>query len=197
MFVAFMAVVVLATVPLAGGHIGKLGRIRIRGWWLVAVALLIQVAITGILESWPHGVLVGLHLGSYALIGVVIWWNRQLPGLLIIALGGFLNGFVIALNGGTLPASARALAAAGTDVQKNFSNSGVLAHPILSQLGDVVPTPAWLPFRNVISIGDVIALVGVAVLAHAVWDSKAARLVRGRWRRASKPRKPAPVVPAS
>ncbi len=203
MFVAFMAVVILATVPLAGGHVGRLGRIRIRGWWLVAVALLIQVAITGILERWPHAVLVGLHLGSYALIGVVIWWNRRLPGLLIIALGGFLNGFVIALNGGTLPASARALAAAGTGVQKNFNNSGVLAHPILSQLGDVVPTPAWLPFRNVISIGDVIALVGVAVLAHAACDSKPARLVRAHVRRSTRRGEaepgamPAPAVPAS
>jgi hypothetical protein len=197
MFVAFMAVVILATVPLAGGKVGRLASIRIRGWWLVAVALLIQVGITGILQSWPHGLLVGLHLGSYALIGVVIWWNRQLPGLLIIALGGFLNGFVIALNGGTLPASARALAAAGADLQKNFNNSAVLRHPILSQLGDVVPTPAWLPFRNVISVGDAIALVGVAVLAHAVCDSKVARLVRGRRRRVSKPRRPAPVVPAS
>jgi hypothetical protein len=68
-------------------------------------------------------------------------------------------------------------------VQKSISNSGVLAHPILSQLGDVVPTPSWLPFRNVISIGDVIALVEVAVLAHAVCDTNPARLVRGYMRR--------------
>jgi hypothetical protein len=198
MFVAFMAVVILATVPLAGGHVGRLARIRIRGWWLVAVALLVQVGITGILQGWPHGVLVGLHLGSYALIGVVIWWNRRLPGLLLIALGGFLNGFVIALNGGTLPASARALAAAGTDLQKNFNNSAVLRHPILSQLGDVVPTPAWLPFRNVISIGDVIALVGVAVLAHAVCDSKPARWMRERRHRFTRRGKAAPAgaIPA-
>ncbi len=178
MFVAFMAVVILATVPLAGGNVAQLARIRIRRWWLVAVALAVQVAITGVLESWPRWLLVTLHLGSYAIIGVVIWCNRRLPGLLIIALGGLLNAFVIALNGGTLPASARALATAGADVQKNFNNSGVLAHPILPQLGDIVSTPAWLPFRNVISIGDVIALAGVAILAHAGCDSKPAAWVR-------------------
>jgi hypothetical protein len=191
-------VVILATVPLADGNVARLARIRIRGWWLVALALLLQVGITGVVEGWPHSVLVALHLGSYALIGVTIWCNRRLPGILIIALGGFLNGFVIALNGGTLPASARALAAAGTNVQKNFSNSGVLRHPILAQLGDVVPTPAWLPFRNVISIGDVIALVGVAVLAHAVCESKPALWVR-RHRHVlsrSTPARPGTIPPA-
>ncbi len=172
MFVAFIAVVLLATVPLAGGRLMALSRIRLRGTWLVAAALGVQILITGPLQSWPHAVLVGLHLGSYGLIGIAIWWNRRLPGLLIIGLGGLLNGVVIALNDGTLPASARALSEAGTDVQKHFNNSAVLAHPVLAPLGDVVATPSWLPFRNVISIGDVIALVGVAVLVHTVCESK-------------------------
>ena len=131
-----------------------------------------QIGITGVLQSWPHAVLVALHLGSYALIGVVIWWNRRLPGLLIIALGGLLNGPSSRSTAARCRLRPGRWPTAGTDMQKNFNNSGVLAHPILSQLGDVVPTPAWLPFRNVISIGDVIALVGVAVLAHAVCDSR-------------------------
>ena len=184
MFVAFMAVVLLATVPLAGGKLSSLARVRLRGTWLVAAALGVQILITGALQSWPHGVLVGLHLGSYGLIGIAIWRNRWLPGLLIIGLGGLMNGVVIALNDGTLPASARALAKAGTNIQEHFNNSAVLAHPILAPLGDVVATPAWLPFRNVISIGDVIALAGVAVLVHTVCESK----LTAPWRRRSQRR---------
>ncbi len=85
--------------------------------------------------------------------------------------GGLLNGLVIALNDGTLPASARALAEAGMVTDGDFTNSGVLRHPILAPLGDIVATPAWLPFRNVISIGDCIALIGVAVLVHTVCEA--------------------------
>jgi hypothetical protein len=183
MFVAFVAVVLLLTVPLAGGSLVALSRIRLKGTWLIAVALVVQILITGALQSWPHGVLVALHLGSYGLIGIAIWQSRRLPGLLIIGFGGLLNGVVIALNDGTLPASARALAEAGTDVQEHFNNSAVLAHPVLAPLGDVVATPAWLPFRNVISIGDVIALVGVAVLMHTVCESKLTAPLRERSRR--------------
>ena len=194
MFVAFIAVVLLLSVPLAGGKLLALSRIRLRGTWLIAVALVVQILITGALQSWPHGVLVALHLGSYGLIGVAIWNNRRLPGLLIIGFGGLMNGVVIALNDGTLPASARALAEAGTDVQKHFNNSAVLAHPVLAPLGDVVATPAWLPFRNVISVGDVIALVGVAVLVHTVGESKLTAPWRRRSQRRAESRAAAPAT---
>jgi hypothetical protein len=179
MFVAFIALLLLLSVPLAGGKLSALAAVRIRNTWLVVLALLVQVAITSVFQSWPHLLLVALHLGSYALIGVVLWRNRRLIGLPLIALGGFLNGLVIALNGGTLPASASALARAGMPVDPRFTNSGVLAHPILPWFGDVVATPAWLPFRNVISIGDVIALVGVAVLVHVACGSRLAPRIQG------------------
>lgn len=168
MFVAFITVVALLSVPLTGGHLVALAQIRITSKWLVLVALLVQVAITSFVQDWPHALLVALHIGSYVLIGVALWRNRRIAGLPLIALGGLLNGVVITLNRGTLPASARALAEAGMVTNGDFTNSGVLRHPILAPLGDVVATPAWLPFRNVISIGDCIALIGVFVLVHTV-----------------------------
>jgi Family of unknown function (DUF5317) len=172
MFVAFVTLLILLSVPLTGGRLTALAKVRIQGRWLVAAALVVQVAITSVFESWPHALLVGLHIGSYALIAVALWQNRRLPGLKLIAAGGLLNGLVITLNGGTLPASARALAEAGMVTNGDFTNSGVLPHPILAPFGDIFATPAWLPFRNVISIGDCIALIGVAVLVHAVCDSR-------------------------
>ena len=176
MFVAFVTVLILLSVPLAGGKLVALAKVRIKGWWLVAGALLVQVAITVIVRVWPHGLLVGLHLGSYALIGVALWQNRRLPGLLIIAArrpaqrtchraerrhaAGLRSGARRGRHG---------------DQRRLHQFRCAAPTPILAPLGDIVATPAWLPFRNVISIGDCIALIGVAVLVHAVCDSSACK----------------------
>jgi hypothetical protein len=179
MFIAFIAVLLLLSVPVCGGRLSAVARLRFQGKWIVVAALLIQVAITGPFAGWPHALVVALHLLSYVIIGIAVWRNRGMVGLPIIAAGALLNGVTIALNGGTLPASARALAQAGLADKAGFNNSGVLRHAVLPQLGDIVATPAWLPFRNVISIGDMVALVGFAVLLHVACDSR----LRRAWRR--------------
>jgi Family of unknown function (DUF5317) len=166
---AFASLVIMASVPLLGGSLARLTRVRLQHAWLVVLALALQILITVVITGAPRWILVSLHLISYALAAVALWLNRRLPGLLLIGGGAMLNGVVITLNGGTLPASAHALRAAGHAIDaKSFENSGVLAHPILPWLGDVVATPSWLPFRNVLSIGDVTILIGTLVLAHSV-----------------------------
>ncbi len=172
MFMGFMALVIICSAPLLGGRLKLLASLRLRHSWLILVALGVQIVITDVYASGPRPLLVALHLASYAAAGMMLWVNRKLPGLLIIGVGAVLNAGVIALNGGTLPASAHALAVAGlpTDAA-SFANSGVLDHPVLPWLGDIVATPAWLPFRNVISVGDLIILIGVGILVNAVTRS--------------------------
>jgi len=102
------------------------------------------------------------------MLGVVLWWNRALPGMWLVALGVGANAVTIAVNGGTLPASAHALRAAGIHLRAGFDNSGVVAHPHLAWLGDVMVTPAWLPMRNMLSIGDLLLVLGAAVLVVRV-----------------------------
>jgi len=182
MFMAFMSLVVICSGPLLGGRLAKLAGIRLRHAPLIVAALGVQIVITDVYPSAPRTVLVGLHLATYAAAGVALWSNRRLPGLVLVGVGALLNAGVIALNGGTLPASARALAAVGLPADApGFVNSGFVAHPILGWLGDTVATPAWLPFRNVISIGDVIILLGAAVLVHGVCESSLARMVTRVW----------------
>jgi hypothetical protein len=41
-------------------------------------------------------------------------------------------------------------------------------------------TPSFLPFRNVISLGDIVVLVGGAVLLHVVCASRLGRPLRRR-----------------
>jgi hypothetical protein len=178
MFVAFMTVLILASAALTGGHFSLFSHVQLRYSWLIMGALVVQILITSVVPGAPKPLLVALHLSTYVAAGVAIWANRSLPGLVIIGVGALLNGVTIALNGGTLPASAHALAAAGRATSsKDFENSGVLAHPVLAWLGDILATPSWLPFRNVISIGDLVILTGAAVLIHGVARTIPARAV--------------------
>ncbi len=198
MFMAFAFVLLVASVPLTGGRLSRLADLRVR-WAGVAVAALgLQVAMTSLVL--PRPALVGLHAASYVLLGAALWVNRRLTGLVVLGTGAMVNAVVIGLNGGTLPARPEALRAAGWSPDAAFSNSGVLAHPVLPWLGDVAATPSWLPFRNVISVGDVLILVGAAVLLHVTCrspgDRPGARL-RGCTRDRAADEAPTSVRPAS
>ena len=148
---------------------------------LIVAALALQVVMTSVLPHAPDPLLIGLHGLSCAAIAWALWADRALPGLLLIALGGGTNAVVIALNGGTLPASASALAEAGFAVDPDeFKNSGVVQDPVLGWLGDIAATPAWLPFRNVISIGDVVVLLGAALMLHVTCRTSVYLLLTAR-----------------
>ena len=178
MFMTMMSLLIIASAALFGGNPAHLATIKLRHTGLIMAALAVQVVITTITTHAPHNLLVALHLATYAAAGLALWANRRLPGIIIIGIGAALNGVVIALNGGTLPASAHALTESGHPVRTTgFTNSGVVHHPILPWLGDIVATPSWLPFRNVLSIGDMIILIGAVILVHAASHSKPWRLI--------------------
>ncbi|MGZ6793226.1 MAG: DUF5317 domain-containing protein, partial [Mycobacteriales bacterium] len=164
-----VALLLVATVPLTGGRLHRLGELRLRSLWLLPVALGLQVLVIDVVPGASTDWLVPVHLGTYVLGGVVVWRNRHVPGLAVLALGGLLNGVTIAVNGGTLPASASALRTAGLAPKTgDFTNSGVLPSPHLAFLGDVFAVPSWVPLANVFSIGDVLVLVGAGWLLHRV-----------------------------
>ena len=106
-----------------------------------------------------------LHVLTYAVVLGFLWANRNLTHLLLVAAGAASNGLTIALNGGVLPASQGAVAAAAIDTHMAFANSAVVAHPVLPWLGDVFAWPAPLPLANTFSVGDVLIAIGVVLLA--------------------------------
>ena len=183
----FAFLLLLLSVPLTGGRLARLAGVQVRLTWLIVLALVVQIVMTTVLVQAPRPLLIGLHGLSYALIGWALWANRALPGLLLVAAGGGTNAAVIALNGGTLPASASALERAGLAVDtREFENSGVVADPVLAWLGDIAATPAFLPFRNVISIGDVVVLLGAALMLHATCRTSLYVALTGRLRPGSR-----------
>ena len=179
MIIPLAGLLALLSPVLAGGRLSRYAEVRLRYAWIVVGSLVAQVVILEVVADSQRGVLSAVHLATYAAAGVWVWLNRRVPGLWIVALGAASNGVTIALNGGTLPASARALDAAGLTLDPNdFVNSGVLAHPNLPWLGDVFWIPAGWPLANVFSIGDLLIVLGAAWGAHRICGS---RLVPARF----------------
>jgi hypothetical protein len=172
MIIVVAGLLAVLSPALTGGDLRRLAQLRLRAVWLVFLALAVQFAITVVLPHANHVVLSVLHVLSYVLAGVFVVANRHVPGLLLTALGAASNGVTIAINGGTLPASAAALREAGLPVSANgFVNSGVLAHPRLPFLGDIFALPSSVPLANVFSVGDVLIVVGVAWGSHRICGS--------------------------
>lgn len=166
----------LLLVPVTGGRLGRLSELALHRPWLLLLALGLQVVVITVVPAWPRPLVVGLHGASYLLAGAFVRENWRVPGLGVIALGGGLNALCIAANGGQMPASARAVAAAGLEApQEGFVNSGVVADPRLLWLGDVFASPSWLPLRNVYSPGDLVLLAGVVWCVHRTCGTVLAR----------------------
>lgn len=179
MLVLVLCVVALASPALFGGRVSRLAYVSFRGWWILVVALLAQILIIEIFPDADRTVLEVVHMATYAMAGIFVAVNWRVPGLLVIAAGGALNGITIALNGGQLPASSAALQMAGIDVTSGeFVNSGVIKDPVLPLLGDIFVWPAPLPFANVFSIGDALIVLGTLYGAHKIAGS---RLVKHPW----------------
>ncbi|WP_062524295.1 DUF5317 family protein [Demequina rhizosphaerae] len=136
---------------------------RWRWAWLIWAALLLQIVIIDV--HLPEGFAEALHLATYAASLAFVWLNREVWGLLVVGAGALSNGVTIALNGGVLPASAGATAAAGIDPDHAFANTAVLAEPVLPWLGDVFAWPDPLPLANTFSVGDVLIVLGVGIVA--------------------------------
>ena len=170
--IAFLLVVL--TVPLLGGKLGRLEEIRLRWLWLAALAFALQVLIVTVVPEGDTSVHRAAHLMSYALVGACILRNlREVGFLWMIALGGLLNLMAIVANGAVMPASRSALETAGLDARSgSFANSDLVEDARLAFLGDVFAIPAGWPGANVFSVGDALMVLGALLALHAVTGSR-------------------------
>jgi hypothetical protein len=165
MFILYALVIGLALGLIAGGKVTAIGELRFRWGPLMVLGFLAQV----VLFSDPVAARVGdlgpaLYIGSTLVVVIAVVRNVAIPGLPLVAIGAASNLAAIVANGGFMPASAAAMAALGKDAPTIYSNSAVVAQPALAALTDIFALPAWLPFSNIFSIGDVVLGVGVATV---------------------------------
>ncbi len=166
MFILFAVPVGLVLGFLMGGRLDRLSEIRFAWAWLAIVGLAVQILLfsTPVGGSFRGGVGEAIYVASTGLVLIAVWRNLRVPGLTLVALGAISNLAAIVANGGVMPTTPGALAAAGLDPLDGFSNSSVVHDPALAPLTDIFAMPPWLPFANVFSIGDVLIALGIVVV---------------------------------
>ena len=165
---------------LRGGELEKLFTISIEGVLIFATALLFRlgvwafdlIGISGILTYSPYIIII-----SYFLLIYVSIHNIKLPGFKYIILGLILNGFVITLNGGSMPVLVRqgvienlntaSFLESGTRVVHSLMNDNTL----FAFLGDVISIPKPFPDTSIISVGDIMILMGLFILIQKIMMS--------------------------
>jgi Family of unknown function (DUF5317) len=165
MFILYAIVIGLVVGLIAGGRPAGLADLPIRWPWLMVVGLVVQVALFSAPVTDRIGALgPPIYVASTAVVLLAIWINRRIPGMLVVAIGAACNLSAIVANGGYMPADPATMAALGKGDPTTYSNSAILADPALRPLTDIFVLPAWLPFSNVFSLGDVLIGLGVAVV---------------------------------
>ena len=168
MFILYAIPIGLAIGLLSGGRLERLGELRFRWAWLAIAGLVAQI----VLFAEPVASAIGqlgpaVYVASTAAVLVAVLGDWRITGMPIVALGAASNLLAIIANGGVMPASPEAVSAIDPLGAEGFSNSVVMADPALRPLTDIFALPAWLPFTNVFSIGDVLIGVGVVVVIAA------------------------------
>lgn len=151
-----------------GGRVERLSGLRIRWAPLAVAGLLGQVVLFSLPTSPPLETFGPLaYVASTAAVFVALVANLRISGLAIVAAGAASNLAAIVANGGYMPTTRAALAAAGGALPDGFSNSTIVPNPALQPLTDIFSIPAGFPLATVFSVGDVLIAVGLSVAIAA------------------------------
>jgi hypothetical protein len=151
-----------------GGRPIGLARLEFRWAWLLMAGLFVQLILfTDFVASRVGDAGPSIYVASTAAVFVGVLRNARIPGMAVVAVGAASNLAAIVANGGYMAAGAAAMAALGKTDPTIYSNSAVVARPALEPLTDVFALPAWIPFANIFSIGDLVIGLGVVVIIVA------------------------------
>ncbi len=148
-----------------GGNLGALANLQVRHLWLFFVPLILQLLVfTPLVSLFGLGTnsTKVIYLASMLCAALALALNWKLPGLPWVAAGLGLNLLVITVNGGFMPVlpAAREFAGGGALDTRDNNVVPMTFDTKLWFLGDILPLPAWLPFTNVFSLGDVLIAFG-------------------------------------
>lgn len=144
----------------------RLAATQFRCPWLVFAGLVVQLgaqlASPALVPEWAA---LWLVLAGTGMVAVFLLVNVRFTGLALAGIGLLMNVAVIAGNGG-MPVSRHAAATAGVPISEE--EAGV-KHEVLDDgsvlpfLSDAIPVP---PFKTVLSLGDVLLALGLALFVY-------------------------------
>jgi len=167
----WLALVIFASLAIAvlrGGRLVNLGDIELRAWWLLFLALGLQVGTRWLPDqSWSDWLGVVMVLVSFVLLMVMVLLNRSKPGMWIVGLGVLMNFIVIAVNGGMPVLAGAAEVASGFTVSQP-DLTGSFKHILLDETSRLTFFADVIPLRlagigEVISLGDVFLAMGLGI----------------------------------
>ena len=173
MVVAFALVIGLSVAWMLGANPMRLADVRFRGSALVFAALGIQLAIyTPLTAHIPHRLDRPLHLLSYLMLIGFFLLNLRVPAFWLVGFGLLSNAAVIFANSGHMPITAEGWVAAGGKLS-DFNSHGISAnsvlvgpHTRLHWLGDIFALPIRVPTASVLSIGDLLIVLGTVAFVY-------------------------------
>ncbi|MDF2520409.1 MAG: hypothetical protein K0R84_1037 [Clostridia bacterium] len=172
------------------GKVSNLKEAEIHKWYLLVAAFLVEstaVFMTARGFGFFRDNILYIHLTSYILLFIGMYFNIDRFSFKLIMIGTILNFIVIMLNGGQMPVSQEALLRAGLiEDLNNMQNSQVATHAlatkdtILTFLSDVLYLPKSYPRPKVFSIGDILMYAGVFAYLQEVMVKKSGKnIVKG------------------
>jgi hypothetical protein len=164
------------------GKFSYLKDAEIHKWYLIVSAFILEflaVFLSAKGYSFISNNIFSIHLVSYSLLFIGIYFNVSRLSFKLIMLGTFLNFIVIMLNGGQMPVSQDAMIKAGLTEDLNALLKGeIITHTIIVKdtllkfLGDILILPEPYPRPKVFSIGDLFLGIGIFVYIQEIMMKK-------------------------
>ncbi len=157
-----------------GGRLTGLTEISLRQFWLILVALVLRA---GPVFLAGFGVEAALRFGSaaqvigYLVLFLALYLNKEIPGMPLLVVGVVLNFLVILANQGRMPVSMWGIQVTNmNDMLPVLTSGAYTSHSLLTEatrlpwLADIIPIPRPYPLPKIISIGDILMVLGVGRL---------------------------------
>ncbi len=162
-----------------GGRLSNITEMNIRGWYLILLALLLQISplIFGSMDFMLSIQKYILFMSSF-IIMIVVLLNLDKKGVWIILLGGLFNLVIVAMNGFQMPVVMENLKSAGLLTMHDAIVEGNIVNYVqadivggFSQIFTKFVTIAKpYPMPKILTIGDIVMSLGLLYMIIGEMD---------------------------